>query len=421
MPEDDKKFEAALAGFFHRESRDDAARLLCPDPELLAAYHQRALSPEESQTTQLHVAGCARCQEVLAQLEATDNLPLETSQRDTADSLRAIPQLVLGRSLQEVPRRSANASMPPSSRSQRQWRWIAPAGAIAAGLLLWIGYREMRPAQKSPATAVQVAENRQQADVPAAPPPPSSEIPKPAARKREQPPTAGNFTNKIDRSDSSKVLDNLELSARSYSQLQATESVEVQADAAAKAIVGENAAASSPIPPQVSDSKNKSASAAAPAPPAKVEEKRAMAYGDETVETDRLKMRVTSAARQITNPILILAPDASAMWRLGAAGSIEFSSTGGGEWQHQASGVSAELISGFAPQKNVCWIVGRSGTVLLTTDSGATWRKIPSPTSNDLGGVHATDALHATVWEIGGQKKFETADAGQTWKPVAGQ
>ena len=42
----------------------------------------------------------------------------------------------------------------------------------------------------------------------------------------------------------------------------------------------------------------------------------------------------------------------------------------------------------------------------------------PSPLSEDLGGVRATDALHATIWNLRGTKSFETSDGGLTWKPI---
>jgi photosystem II stability/assembly factor-like uncharacterized protein len=62
--------------------------------------------------------------------------------------------------------------------------------------------------------------------------------------------------------------------------------------------------------------------------------------------------------------------------------------------------------------------VGRVGSVLLTTDGGAHWKLLSFPLADDLGGVRATDALHATIWNLHNTKSFETTDGGLTWKRV---
>ena len=36
----------------------------------------------------------------------------------------------------------------------------------------------------------------------------------------------------------------------------------------------------------------------------------------------------------------------------------------------------------------------------------------------DLGGIRATDALHATIWNSFNTKILETTDGGITWKPA---
>ena len=112
----------------------------------------------------------------------------------------------------------------------------------------------------------------------------------------------------------------------------------------------------------------------------------------------------------------IIAPGAKSSWRVGHAGMIEFSNDGGASWSRQISNVSVELTAGSAPSEKVCWIVGRAGTILLTTDAGAHWATIHSPLDEDLGGIRATDALHATIWNIANTKSFETSDGGATWK-----
>jgi photosystem II stability/assembly factor-like uncharacterized protein len=80
--------------------------------------------------------------------------------------------------------------------------------------------------------------------------------------------------------------------------------------------------------------------------------------------------------------------------------------------------VLVDLLTGSAPSDQVCWIVGRVGAILLTTDGGAHWKALHSPLAEDLGGVRATDALHATIWNARATRSFQTSDGGLTWTPV---
>src|SRR5277367_1859030 len=66
--ERDQQFERALGRHLRNAERDAA----CPDPETLAAYHERTLSLEEMARWKEHIAGCARCQEALALLEQSE-------------------------------------------------------------------------------------------------------------------------------------------------------------------------------------------------------------------------------------------------------------------------------------------------------------------------------------------------------------
>jgi len=59
--------------------------------------------------------------------------------------------------------------------------------------------------------------------------------------------------------------------------------------------------------------------------------------------------------------------------------------------------------------------------LLRTTDGGKRWKLLSSPIGGDLGGVHATDAMHATIWDVPNRKSFETSDGGETWKPTANE
>src|SRR5713226_3577193 len=67
--ERDRQFERALAQHLRRA----AAQPDCPDAEVLAAYHERTLAPEEMAHWKVHIAGCSACQESLALVEATES------------------------------------------------------------------------------------------------------------------------------------------------------------------------------------------------------------------------------------------------------------------------------------------------------------------------------------------------------------
>src|SRR5260370_7223495 len=54
----------------------------CPDPETLAAYHERSLLPEQLNSLKEHLVACANCQTVLAHLETTDQIPLQAAEED---------------------------------------------------------------------------------------------------------------------------------------------------------------------------------------------------------------------------------------------------------------------------------------------------------------------------------------------------
>ena len=120
---------------------------------------------------------------------------------------------------------------------------------------------------------------------------------------------------------------------------------------------------------------------------------------------------------------MIPAPEGRVIWAVGPPGIIQRSEDGGQTWKAQKSGVTSDLRAGSAPSQKICWVVGSAGVVLRTTDGGKNWVKLtsPSPVAGDLGGVQATDALHATVTDAANKTSFETSDGGMTWTQVAGQ
>jgi hypothetical protein len=112
----------------------------------------------------------------------------------------------------------------------------------------------------------------------------------------------------------------------------------------------------------------------------------------------------------------IASPDPSIRWRIGRAGSIQYSSNGGVSWEPTATGVSVDLSAGSSPAPLVCWVVGRAGTVMLTVD-GRRWQRVAFPENVDVIAVEASDARTALVRTAAG-RAFRTADGGATWTPV---
>jgi hypothetical protein len=345
-----------------------------------------------------------------------------------------------------------------------RWRWIAPAGAIAAGLLVWIALHENEPPLRS-SNEVKIAKNQEPAG-----PPPLASTKAPAAspelqRIPSKPPSAADTLSshsklpesrdlRKQQTDESKARGALappslgreeggrkdaEPDANAYllrdggkadlddklvggvvreKALEAKKERETRANARMPAPAQEQnlQAQNQNISPKVAGpallgqaknaAKSKTATPAAP-PPAPAAEA-ASNYG-------------VSAATEmvmVSDSRLIAAPGSTFGWRPGRAGLIEFSRDGGRSWMRQPSGVLVDLLTGSATSERVCWIVGRAGAILLTTDGGEHWKLLSSPRKEDLGGIRATDALHATIWNARGTKYFATSDGGLTWQPA---
>jgi hypothetical protein len=471
--ERDRKFDKALSRHLRSlapsgeaaKSRVDAAfeSTSCADLETLAAYHERSLLAQEMNSFKEHIVGCAHCQSILAQLESTNAIPLQAEMQEETPALQeAMPMAAAEKSSP-----AAQPRMLIKTRSSRlylgpRWKWLAPAGALAAGLLVWVALHENQQLVLHNTNEVKLA--TKQAPVspsPSAPtgviqgtPVPLSKhaITKPqsavdefaSANTRAEPGAADLRQRKLDyqaRVSPSRTLADKERETRKDTTRDATadslaaaiqtdldakavpptaqEKVEVQAEeqAANAQIQNQNQyvynAPKTPGPAplgQANSLKKTKAAPPAPTPPA--------AAGGVAGFTSATAME----SAVISNSHLISPPGSSVIWRAGRAGLIEFSPDKGASWSRQTSGVLADLLTGSAPSDKVCWIVGRAGTVLLTIDGGEHWKLISSPLKEDLGGVQATDALHATIWDaIRKWKSFETSDGGLTWKLLPNQ
>ena len=486
-PDDrDRTFEKALARHLrpsasaHRDGSalSGAPAELCPDPEMLAAYHDGSLSLDERNLWKQHVLGCDRCQFVLAHLETPLEIPVlaETNQK-VAELQSAAP----------VSQTVARGRPPrPSFIHSLRWLWLVPAGAIAATLVAWVSLQDRKPLQTSPSSRVEVAENRPSSAPLASPKPqpPARDELKEADKDRLQAesPAAVDSANrdlaaKTPRNEvqlnqqaplqfSPKANHGPSVSAQKQEQqigriaagsagaaadlkkLDEKLDAEARAKPAPPLVGGQRAVPSPPAPGEPSfladgsvssQRKDQAPSAAAP-PPASVSSANAAAAKTKAASTDAIsainesvevsaaptassalanergRMRVAS----LQNPRVFWAPGEKQAWRIGPAGSLEHSKDKGVTWTPQISGVYTDLLAGSAPSPKVGWIVGAAGTILRTTDGGTHWTKLDSPVMNDLTGVRADDAKHVWIWfvpdvQTGVVKTYQTSDGGLTW------
>src|ERR1700739_3652712 len=171
MPTDEhnreQQFERALARHLRSASPDSA----CPDAEILAAYHERSLSLEEMAHWKEQIAACQRCQEGLALVEETENLHAEEWEQQDVPvpmELAELPKAMraagtnVRQDAQALPAAPAAAVATPINKisARPHWRWIVPLGALAAGVIVWVGVQEIRTQRNAQRTAVQVAQNR---------------------------------------------------------------------------------------------------------------------------------------------------------------------------------------------------------------------------------------------------------------------
>lgn len=446
MPLDDRdaKFEKALSGHFRAE---------CPDAETLAAYHERALATEEMIRWKKHIAGCGACQEILAQLEITEHLPLETNEAVHAFEMAPEAQRELARTrslavgrpgqaadLGQAMARPRAAEMP---KRAAPWRWAAPVGAIAAGLLVWLTVHDMR--ETSVVLQGPVAEKR--AEAPAAAP--AEENEKARARSLDQttaskleagqprakvplqaplPSLAQEKNGALGKGQRQDAAASRELqSGDELGRIQAKVEAREQAPRKNENVLPERVSRAQENEPEVAQNQVVVVPAAPPSPPASsaADEKKKAPLGlmaAQGAAGGKISSNYNREAylRDVDSSGLyvISSPGGKAIWRVGANGLILRSTEKSAEWKPQASGVSAELTGGSASSEKVCWLVGRAGTILLSTDGGETWRKLASPVAGDLGGIQAGDAQHAVIWDAANRFRFETSDGGNTWKPV---
>jgi hypothetical protein len=408
----------------------------CPDPEILAAYADRALDAAETAYYELHFSQCAHCREQLATMvRAAETAP--------------------------------NAGVPRTSWIW-DWRLLALA-PVTAALIIAVVFFARRPAASRVAgqQALVAMQTPSQEPVPSAAPEPlpqdrvpemqeappaKTAVPPSASRMRSDAGSiersAADFTADVkSESDQAKVspapeekelgrdsISHLPLQSRNMIQLDKSVKQAAPPRAESSAQTGDSnelprsasqtvtvysqntVATTAPVPNQVSKPAAAGAVSGgnAAGQPDAAMAKKAPAYATKSstglaaTETVTLEAPTDRDARTI-----VRSPDPQILWRISSGRYVERSSDAGTTWRAQWTSVNAHVVAGSAPSVETCWLVGRGGIVLLTTD-GTRWRTIDPPANADFVAVDASDAVSATVTSTDG-RKFETGDAGKHW------
>jgi Photosynthesis system II assembly factor YCF48/Putative zinc-finger len=393
MPGDDLdlKFEKALAGHL-RASHGE--REGCFDAETLAAYQEGALPETQRLAAKEHIATCDRCQEIIAlsgePAERGQAVPWSAGQN--ANAAASVP--------------SANPTIiRPRSVGVSQWRWLAPAGSIAALLILWVATRN-----QSPAPPIDVARNQ-----------PASAAPSPNQNLASNQTRAPN-ENRVDLSAGARK----ETEPAAKTRQSVTSSL--PAAPAAKTSLGGDAIARANAPTSLPAPGSLTASGRAYAPVTAARSAMAPAAAADEAASNKIAETAASGASAGTiagipglqkqkkdgaSAVQIRSPLADVLWRVSDSGLIQRSTDAGKTWTVQPSGVVEDLLAGSAPSGAICWVVGRNATILRTTDAGQHWQKVRSPVGSEISGIFGTSDQQATV-TIGSQI-YRTTDGGQTW------
>jgi hypothetical protein len=417
----------------------------CPDAEILAAYHERLLDAEQMILCKGHMASCPRCQQVLAQLEATEEMGLEIHREEVAPrSAAGMPQTQqVHASRASAPLGASAAVAKPSigmPRRRSHLRWLVPAGALAAGLLVWIAIRD----RTAPQTQFELAKNQSQPApqpsprTPSAPPGATEEKsaelsrqaspPKADAAGRDEnaagegahkrkpalpssvPASRGDLPSSDSAASERRAMKALRILPPSPpDKKQAARSVASTSSAALGVSESvEVSAAISPVPQEAKKETGPHDAAAAPSL-----EQSSVVNGRAFREIANLQ-----ALQPVRNPVSVSSPNGAVVWRLLPSGIIQRSTDAGANWTVQKTATVADLLAGSAVSEKVCWIVGRGGTILLTTDGGDHWLKVSAPTADDLTTVFAVDAQQSTI-TAAQNNSYKTTDGGITWTPLA--
>ena len=473
MPADDSLFEKALARQLRNRGADNAAgtngesasdgpfaerNKLCPDVELLAAYHERSLANEEMNLWKEHIFSCASCQEILSQLETTENILVNLSEQDqglsapegasipmTSETLASAP--VRSAAVHELHSLAARANAPTAGAPIRPQEaaakkrlavryWLVPAGAIAAALLAWIA---IHPRSKNISNSAegQIAENRQ----------PNQSIPDQSV---EAPIDRGSASSDIKNIPVPKTQNN----ARNFTELDSlarkkssVKKPSLAADDKAVARAGTSAAVSGGAAPEkltaqadgnaylvVPKATTQSVEVTAAAPPVSTQVQVSGANqlplpSGQELQTSQMAAAPAPAARPQNG--VDKAKDKEAQARNNATAASSPGSFQAGTGAGTAKGIATLRTTAAvqnihmiaAPGGNVIWRVGIAGLIEESANAGGSWTRQNSGVSVVLDSGAAPSA--SVCWVFGHEGTIlRTIDGGAHWtkivSPIAG-
>jgi hypothetical protein len=452
--EDDK----AMDGLLRRNlARGGDHALVCPEPDILAAYFERSLAADETETYELHFSKCARCREQLAALarapvaaaadgSATNSrwawlgdwrwlaIPATAAlafaifgflwmrpAKETALETQIAPPVALSQ-----PAATPSPQAPPqlddkgldAARASTEKRMKVPSVAIVS---------KAPPLEAQNAPTMKALRSATREAVSAAPAHSASRgavtaaAPTAKTAQPRQQEVAGNAGIAGSVSEMVKVQPTVPaVAAPAQAPLPlphpakpavvagqpgtptagAADSVSVEAAEVAPATTGGNMKALQATAPKRKKLEDKSQ---AVAPPPQIN-----GATDDTVQ------HLTLTSGPLVQ--MILTPDPAILWRFGGFGGVERSTDGGTTWQKEQPGEGGRVLAGAAPSTDVCWLVGRDGLILVTKDA-KNWKKIAPPEATDFVAVSAEDAPSATVTVTAADgRKFATHNGGKKWK-----
>jgi hypothetical protein len=458
--EQDKTPDKAIDGLLRRSLARTSPSQDCPAPDILAAYYERSLDPQETARYDLHFSTCAHCRAQLAAMVraepeadkkeasgwgwlthrwwfvpalATAALALVVSvpllrkiynpvpaqqvalnapppvAAPASESVRDAETSADGKLLDRLHEKTAPSAAPAGSlqsdseKESKDVRLVVPQAALAAKSAPSPLKQALAKTQIPDAAPVD-AESRTDRFDAAAPAPASIAAsrrvaPAQSAGARSSGSAAGGFTaqNQAQQQNQSQPAN------------QAQNEVIVQAQSQTVQVEAQPA-------PQADSASNGVIGGVAESAPRSDSKKFSTSTTSSHAAAGKAAPKGAAAVRGASEAFILKvfrSPDSDAWWRLPGNGFVEFSPNAGESWHRKLLDADAQLLTGAAPGGKVFWIVGRDGVIYLTTN-GTKWKKIAPPANADFVEISARDALFASI-TASDRRVFTTEDGGKTW------